>query len=563
MSVVRSRSFDMLPANEVADDATVGFFGPRGCGKTTAMTTLMSQKSLLRGMAMCPTPESFVTYGKFIPLSYVFDYFATDTLDHLMKFQNAARFRIETQFNAECAKMEYEAQKQRPIRWQARVQRLLNASVKKGWKPRMMQLAWEREIQREEEEWARLEVEREKQAAKRLQELRAPYSCFLIMDDLGSNKTVMKSEMLKTLINNGRHYMLLLFIAIQYAIDFPKGCRGGLDWVFVFREPSRPNMETLYKSFVGTFPTLDSFINAVEDAHRRGCILAIRKTKQRQSIYENVYLFKSDPNLAKRKGGRFFGNEAYEYVHEMMFDEAKFQEHIGGSSSASGSSKSKSITTKRKLSKKASAAAASLRDIGARDDDDDDNPPPPRVTKPKRAARGRPTRVEAGENEDTMRADGDAHEIQESNPRQTAARSARSRTRKSVASARGEFDGSAEFDGGADAAVAASSSPADEFDGGRARSSPRPRARGRSKSRAAGRDDDAAAAAPAAVDLHGGGDDDEEPEEEDEATAARRRTEEAQRAMLKQNVASLRARLRDAAARTAQPRAPPLVSATA
>jgi predicted AAA+ superfamily ATPase len=101
----RGRPFRYLNIDDIADNATIGFFGPRRSGKTTAMCTILAAKNLARGIAMCPTPEAFVTYSEFLPLPFIYEQFDEPALERIMRFQKAACFKVHQIWRHEMAQL--------------------------------------------------------------------------------------------------------------------------------------------------------------------------------------------------------------------------------------------------------------------------------------------------------------------------------------------------------------------------------------------------------------------------------------------------------------------------
>jgi RecA/RadA recombinase len=319
----RGRPFRFLNVDDIAEDATVGVFGPRGCGKTTVMLSILRAKQLSRGMVMCPTPEAFVTYSEYVPLPYIYDKFDEPALERIMKYQKSARFRLHQIWRHEMAQLEMAARELRARRFEDKMVRLQERAQQKGWTDQQIQIAYQRAIVDDEAEEKQNNEIRMKYGRQRANELRKPYMMFIIMDDLSSDKATMRSELLKKLINNGRHFMLLLFIAVQYAIDFPAACRGGLDWVAIHWDSIGSNLERIYHNFVGIFPDLASFKVALSEACRQGCCMFIKKNVPSTDPWDCVFFYKAQrgANLASS----YFGDDRYAFVANMFLDEEKFR----------------------------------------------------------------------------------------------------------------------------------------------------------------------------------------------------------------------------------------------
>lgn len=349
----RKRPFRWFQPEMMAEDACCGFFGPRNSGKTVTMTSILATKDLDRGIAMCPTPEAFTTYSEFIPLPYIYQHFDEEALDRAMRFQQAARFRIHQIWRHEMAELEVAAQALRARKWDERMDRLEERATQRGWTQQQVEIAYERAVVDEEAEEKVNGEMRQQHGRDRKKELRRPYSMFCILDDLSSEKSTMKSELLKKIINNGRHFMLMLFVAVQYVMDFPAACRGGLDWVCVFWDTLEPNVKRLYESIVGVFPTLHDFKAALQDACRQGACLMVKKNMPTADPWDCVFFYRAK---VTHLSARYFGGAAYEYVANMFLDEAKFQASVTAVRDPSDVSSGKASKGKPRKSKKTAAA---------------------------------------------------------------------------------------------------------------------------------------------------------------------------------------------------------------
>jgi hypothetical protein len=340
--------------DSVGDDSTVALFGPRGCGKTTLMRHILRRKNFNRGLVMCPTPEAFQTYSEFIPPCFIYDEFDEDVLANIMAFQKLIAYRVNSLLKSEVVIMIDRHQRLRKEQWISREKRLIEYANKHQWTEEQIQTAWVREIAQEKFLNAQNESSLQSFLSGRRLELRKPKTMFLLLDDMSSYKPAMNSEILKKIINNGRHYLLFLIFAVQYAADFPCGCRGGLDWVIVFFDTIQNNVKRLFEMYVGIFPSREAFDIALKDASTRGCALVIRKNNPSPLLEDSVFLLKNERTMELPT---YLGDPCWEYVHNMFFDNDKYINRIvekekssnkkGASGSGSGNGNGKSSTGRR------------------------------------------------------------------------------------------------------------------------------------------------------------------------------------------------------------------------
>ena len=313
-----------MDVTDIKPDSTFGAFGPRGSGKTTAMLSILAHMNLPRGIAMCPTPESFVSYARCVPLGYIYNTFDEEALERILKFQNAMRYRLTQIHTAEMAEIALKEQEERTRNWEERVRKLHDRAVARNWSKKQMEIAYERAILDEEQEEREKEEARSARSFKREQELRAPWMLYVLLDDLSYSKAAMRSELLSKLCRNGRHFMLALFISVQFLTDLPPGCRGCLDWVAVFYDTLTPNLKKLWENVVGTFSEFHEFEAALKEACAQKACLVIRKNVPTSRPQDVVFFYQAKRSHAQR----YFGDEASEWVSRMFVDKDRFEEVV-------------------------------------------------------------------------------------------------------------------------------------------------------------------------------------------------------------------------------------------
>jgi hypothetical protein len=323
------REFRFWNLNDVLFTHTIGIFGRRGSGKTTVTMNVLQSKTIPRGLVMCPTPQAVVVYSEAVPLSYIFDYFDEDVLQRVINYQHALQIRVHRQYKEEIAQLEMDAQKDRVARWNERMQRLKDRQIAENLSEENLLTLYEREIRDEEFESAQNLDMRKSYARTRKLQLQEPYSMFCVLDDLSSDKEAIQSRVVKKLMDNGRHYLMLLIIACQYSMDFPASCRGGLDWVLIFFDTLRPNVKRLYENYVGEFADRHIFSKALEECARRNCCLVINKRSRSPDVYDSVFLFEPQELWLSTK---YLGSPEYQWVHSMFYSESKFQQSMSGGS---------------------------------------------------------------------------------------------------------------------------------------------------------------------------------------------------------------------------------------
>jgi hypothetical protein len=343
--------FKFLNVNDIKFSQTIAFFGTRGSGKTTATMNILLSKRMRRGIVMCPTPEAICTYSDVIPLGYIYDYFDEQVLCKIMNYQYALKLRLHHQWQKEMSEMEAAAAIDRKNRWLEREARLAQRQKDENLTAREVEVLYEREIYEEEFENQQNLAMRISHGRTRKDQINEPHSMFCVLDDLSSDPDAMRSKVLKKLMDNGRHYLMLLLIICQYSIDFPAKCRGGLDWVVIFFDTLAPNLKRLYENYVGEFPDRHIFSEVLAECARRNACLVINKRSKSTNIYDKVFLFAPKELWISTT---FIGDPQFAYVSDMYFSEKKF----GASMAQGGGSAGLPDPTKKKKSETSKSAAS-------------------------------------------------------------------------------------------------------------------------------------------------------------------------------------------------------------
>lgn len=210
--------FKYFQLSWISFSQTVGLFGRRASGKTTFTLNLLQNQSIPRGIVMCPTPEAITTYGDAIPASYIYDYFDEGIIKKICNFQNALKLRLHHELRREMAQLEAQAAIDRKNQWFMKEQSLKQRCQDENLSAKQVDILYERMIHEEEEENQINIAKRKKWEEIRKLELQQPNSMFCVFDDLSSDPDAMRSRTLKKLMDNGRHYLMLLIIACQVRI---------------------------------------------------------------------------------------------------------------------------------------------------------------------------------------------------------------------------------------------------------------------------------------------------------------------------------------------------------
>lgn len=79
----------------------------------------------------------------------------------------------------------------------------------------------------------------------------------IVLDDVGYKKGTLKSEVVRQIFMNGRHYGIVMILACQYCMDPPVDIRTNTDYVFVMKQNS--SVKNLYEQFFSGFNCVKDF----------------------------------------------------------------------------------------------------------------------------------------------------------------------------------------------------------------------------------------------------------------------------------------------------------------
>lgn len=118
---------------------------------------------------------------------------------------------------------------------------------------------------------------------------------FLLMDDcMYDDKAWAVSKPLKEMFFNGRHYMLMTIVSLQFVLGLGPRFRANIDWCFIFKEAIQANRKRLYEYFCGMFPSqgyFNSVLDQVTDDY--GCLVVHNACKSTR-LEDQVFYYKAE-----------------------------------------------------------------------------------------------------------------------------------------------------------------------------------------------------------------------------------------------------------------------------
>jgi hypothetical protein len=128
-----------------------------------------------------------------------------------------------------------------------------------------------------------------------LKKLKAKHSdCFLLLDDCLFKPSIMRSETMRFLFMNGRHFSLMVVLAAQYLMDIPAAVRSNTDYIFVFNDPILANRKRFYDHYFGIFASFAEFQAVYQSCTADFDCLVLDNTVQSSNPQECCFWYKAD-----------------------------------------------------------------------------------------------------------------------------------------------------------------------------------------------------------------------------------------------------------------------------
>ena len=131
------------------------------------------------------------------------------------------------------------------------------------------------------------------QLAERIQTDRA----FIVLDDLAFSAATFKSECMRLLLLQGRHYNVSCVISCQYLMILPTAIRANIAVVFSASESIHSNRIKMYTHLFGIFPNLNSFERVFSACTQNYSFAVMDNTIRTNEVEKCVFWYEADINL--------------------------------------------------------------------------------------------------------------------------------------------------------------------------------------------------------------------------------------------------------------------------
>jgi len=155
-------------------------------------------------------------------------------------------------------------------------------------------------------------IKRQKLAKEHLEN---PWSA-LILDDVTDDPSVFRKPLQQNLFKLGRHYNMLYFLILQYALDIRPAIRSTIDGTLIFRDANIKNRRTLYENFCGIIGDFSLFCSLMDQLTDDYCALYVNNRSKSNDFRDCIYWYKATPPPPDFK----FGCQDYWEFHKQRYN---------------------------------------------------------------------------------------------------------------------------------------------------------------------------------------------------------------------------------------------------
>jgi len=140
---------------------------------------------------------------------------------------------------------------------------------------------------------------------------------FIVLDDCMYDKSVWKSEVIRKVFFNGRHFNMFFLATCQYLMEIPPSIRANIDYTFVLREPVLSQRQKIYTYFAGIVPDFKMFCHILDRTTNNFECLVIDNTSRSTEISDVLYWYKAK---IREKGKWRVGSDSYWLHHRKKYN---------------------------------------------------------------------------------------------------------------------------------------------------------------------------------------------------------------------------------------------------
>ena len=125
---------------------------------------------------------------------------------------------------------------------------------------------------------------------------------FVIIDDCMFQSGISRTETLRKLFMNGRHWNIFVMLTIQYCMGLDIALRGNAGYVFVCRENIISYRRKIYESFLGMLPNFGVFEKVMDSCTQNYELLVLDRTVKSTNPEDALFWYKAASSYNFRIG---------------------------------------------------------------------------------------------------------------------------------------------------------------------------------------------------------------------------------------------------------------------
>tara|TARA_Y100000992_G_scaffold53030_1_gene31569 strand:+ start:1288 stop:2172 length:885 start_codon:yes stop_codon:yes gene_type:complete len=231
------------------------FIGGSGTGKSHAVTSILyHNRDIPVGIVMSGTEEGDPYWSRFIPDLFIYNQWEPQKLEEMIDIQKKKKRGIDT-IDKE---IEY---------------------CRKNNRPRDAEILQNRK-------------QKEMNAMRK----------FVIIDDCMFQSGITRTETLRKLFMNGRHWNIFVMLTIQYCMGLDIALRGNAGYVFVCRENIISYRRKIFESFLGMLPNFQVFEKVMDSCTQNYELLVLDRTVKSTNPEDALFWYKAAANYTFKIG---------------------------------------------------------------------------------------------------------------------------------------------------------------------------------------------------------------------------------------------------------------------
>lgn len=115
----------------------------------------------------------------------------------------------------------------------------------------------------------------------------------LIIDDCSHDQKYMKRPLFQKFYKMGRHWKIMIILAIQYCGDIPPVIRSNIDHAIIYREPNVSNRKKIYENYAGIIGDFATFCDLMDQITGEFTAMVISNRNQTNDLQKCVHSYKA------------------------------------------------------------------------------------------------------------------------------------------------------------------------------------------------------------------------------------------------------------------------------